>query len=186
MGMDPAGSTHQRLSLWQILFATYNEATDMKRFLVALETGLNEARAQHFSSSMASTGFDVTYIEPENLQEEVLEKIMVQSPECMILTSGSLVSSALKASVRSGHSGTLVIINPIWQDDLKPLLSSVEARVIIFTDGPDLSSIRMQAMKYHDRISGSRIHYLKPGPMKALLEHPERLIKALEDAIDAR
>ena len=77
-------------------------------------------------------------------------------------------------------------INPVWKENLKPLLSLVESKVIIFTDGPDLSTKRMEAMKYHDRIAGSHIHYLKSDAMNTLLEHPDRLIKVLEDGLDAR
>lgn len=158
----------------------------MMRFFVALQSGLDGPMVQHFSTSMLSYGFDVTYIDPVNLQEKALEEIMLQYPGCIVLTSGSLVSCVLVSSVRSGHSGAIVAINPTWEEKLKPLLRSVETKVRIFTDGPDLSSTRMQAMKYHDRISGSHIYYLKPGRLKALLEHPERMIRTLEDAIDAR
>ncbi|MGC8514830.1 MAG: hypothetical protein ACP5OC_01680 [Thermoplasmata archaeon] len=157
----------------------------MRRFLVALHTMLDEDMVQHFSQKMASSGYNVTYVEEENVRAEELEKMLEQFPDCIILTSGPSVSAALIASVRSRPSGAIIAINPMWKEDLKPLLSSVESSVIIFTDGPDLSSIRMQAMKYHDRIAGSRIHYLKSDAMKTLLGHPERMIKVLEDALDA-
>lgn len=158
----------------------------MRMFFVALHIRLDESTVQHFSQRMASSGFNVTYLEEGKVHAKELEKIPDLYPDCIILTSGPSVSAALVASVKSRHSGAIIAINPVWKEDLKPLLSSVEASVIIFTDEPDLSSTRMQAMKYHDRIAGSRIHYLKSDAMKTLLSHPERLIRVLEDVLDAR
>lgn len=158
----------------------------MRGLLVALHIGMDEDKMQHFSSRMASSGFIVSYIEMKNVQAESLGETLGKTPDCVILTSGFLVSAAMIASVKSRHAGTIFAINPVWQENLKPLLSSVESKVIIFTDGPDLSTKRMEAMKYHDRIAGSHIHYLKSDAMHTLLEHPDRLIKVLEDGLDAR
>ena len=158
----------------------------MREFLVALHISMDEDKMQHFSSRIASSGFIVSYIEMKDMQAESHGETVGKTPDSIILTSGFSAPAVMIASVKSRHAGTIIAINPVWEENLKPLLSSVESKVIIFTDGPDLSTKRMEAMKYHDRIAGSHIHYLKSDAMNTLLEHPDRLIKVLEDGLDAR
>ncbi|MCL4451700.1 MAG: hypothetical protein M1327_03625 [Candidatus Thermoplasmatota archaeon] len=158
----------------------------MKKLLVALHVPLDDVTEGHFSGRMVSAGFNVVYINAGPSQEDELDKIASESPGCLILTSGSVITAALVDSLKYRHVGTVIAINPLWNDSLKPLLSSVEASLIIFTDAPDLSNVRMHAMKYHDRIARSRIHYLRSNAIKTLLEHPDRIIKSLEETLDAK
>ncbi len=158
----------------------------MKKFIVALHVVLDDVTEEHFSSRMASAGFTAVHISAGPGQEEELDKIASESPGCIILTSGIVLTAALLDSMKYRHVDAVIAINPLWNDSLKPLLSRVETSLIIFTDAPDLSNVRMQAMKFHDRVAGSRIHYLRSDAIRTLLDHPDRIIKLLEETLDAK
>jgi len=138
-----------------------------------------------FSDRVANAGFNAVFIDAQNPLKAELEEHCSIEQECVLLTAGVLVKDALLASLSPGGIEAIIAVNPAWNHDLGPVLSSVGSRVIIVTDGPELSGSRMQAMKYHDRISGSSINYLRADAIKTLLEHPERMIKILEDGLDA-
>ncbi len=158
----------------------------MRKLLVALASLPDSKTISRFSERVANAGFKAIFIVAQDPLKAQLEEHCSIDQDCVLLISGVLVKDALLASLNLGGIEAIIAVNPEWSHDLGPVLSSVVTRVIIVTDGPELSSSRMQAMKYHDRISGSTINYLRLDAVKTLLDHPERMIKMLEDGLDAR
>ncbi len=76
----------------------------------------------------------------------------------------------------------LVGVSPLWDDEIKHELHRVEIPVLILSYSSDLSKEGISAMKYHDRIAGSTVKYLKGGEKN--LRHPERLIQILQEWLD--
>lgn len=156
----------------------------MRKLFVALARLPDNNIVSHFSGRVETAGFDAVFIDPRNPLKSELEHC-ASDQECVLLVADERVTDALLASLRSNKIKAIIAVNPVWNHDLAPVLSSVDSKVIIVTDGPELSGFRMQAMKYHDRISGSIVQYLRSDAVKTLLEHPDRVIKMLEDDLNA-
>lgn len=103
----------------------------------------------------------------------------------LLLVEGRFFPDALSAILEVGRKDLSIVgLAPVWKDEIRKLLSMVDFPVMLITSRSDLSPQGISTMKYHDRIAGSVVRYLKRGELE--MRHPDRIARLLEEWLNDR
>ena len=75
----------------------------------------------------------------------------------------------LSVIAAGGKTRAIVLVNPKFEETLRPLLYKIESPVLILSSSKQNWSLRSQAMTYHDLISGSALVNVRSDHMNPLL-----------------
>ena len=144
----------------------------MREIIFLLSRGNESAESDHLTGAMRKIGLHVTFL-PGLPEREKLPSA------CIVVAEGTQFADTIIKLVESGRKDiSLIGLFPGWAERVRSQLHSIEFPVLIISGESDLSTESLAAMKYHDRISGSTVKYLRGKNHQ--FDHPDRLARIVE------
>lgn len=103
--------------------------------------------------------------------------------DVVFISNGSCFPHVLKGIIDFAKNRCIVGLDPEWDISIKAELHRIDFPVILVCGGAESSRVRMNSMKYHDRISNSSLIYVNSDPVGILFSRPERIFKIFEQYI---